>query len=62
MVPMICTGPVRYRGQEAIRRDIDNLKAALEGVEPEEVFMPAVAPSGVGMNKYYRTEAALAIS
>jgi 5-methyltetrahydropteroyltriglutamate--homocysteine methyltransferase len=56
LVPMVCAGPVSYRGQEAVRRDIDNLKAALVGVKPEDVFMPAVAPSGVGMNEYYRTE------
>ena len=56
VVPMVCTGPVTYQGQEALQRDIDNLKAALAGVNPEAVFMPAVAPSGVGMNEYYRTE------
>ena len=56
IVPLVCTGPVSYRGQEALRRAIDNLKTALEGLKPEAVFMPAVAPSGVGMNEYYRTE------
>ncbi|MBI3016116.1 MAG: cobalamin-independent methionine synthase II family protein [Candidatus Tectomicrobia bacterium] len=56
VVPLVCTGPVSYRGQEAVRRDIDNLKAALEGVRAEDVFMPAVAPSGVGRNEYYGTE------
>jgi 5-methyltetrahydropteroyltriglutamate--homocysteine methyltransferase len=56
IVPMVCTGPVSYRGQEAIARDIDNLKAALGGLAHEDVFMPAVAPSGVGRNEYYRTE------
>jgi 5-methyltetrahydropteroyltriglutamate--homocysteine methyltransferase len=58
LVPMVqfaCTGPVSYRGQEAVRRDIENLKAALDGLKPADVFMPAVAPSGVGKNKYYRT-------
>jgi 5-methyltetrahydropteroyltriglutamate--homocysteine methyltransferase len=55
-IALVCRGPVSYRGQEAVRRDIDNLKAALEGLEPEEVFMPAVAPSGVGTNEYYRTD------
>jgi 5-methyltetrahydropteroyltriglutamate--homocysteine methyltransferase len=50
-----CTGPVHYRGQEAVRRDIENLKAALRGLEPSDVFMPAVAPSGVGKNQYYRS-------
>ncbi len=56
MVPMVCTGAVSYRGHAAVRQDIDNLKAALTGVSPEAVFMPAVAPSGVGANEYYRTE------
>ena len=55
-IALVCTGPVSYRGQEAVRRDIDNLKAALEGLKPEEVFMPAVAPSGVGINAYYPTD------
>jgi 5-methyltetrahydropteroyltriglutamate--homocysteine methyltransferase len=54
--PMVCTGPVSYRGQDAIRRDIENLKAALGGVKTEEAFMPAVAPSGVGSNEYYRSD------
>jgi 5-methyltetrahydropteroyltriglutamate--homocysteine methyltransferase len=56
IVPMVCTGPVSYRGQEALRRDIENLKAALVGVQPAEAFMPAIAPSGVGSNEYYRGE------
>jgi len=56
MVPLVCTGPVSYRGQEAVRSDIDNLKAALEGLKPTAVFLPAVAPSGLGSNEYYRTE------
>jgi len=56
IVPLVCTGPVSYQGHEAVRRDIDNLKAALEGLKPAAVFLPAVAPSGVGSNEYYRTE------
>ncbi|MBI2502295.1 MAG: cobalamin-independent methionine synthase II family protein [Candidatus Latescibacteria bacterium] len=56
IVPLVCVGPVSYRGQESVCRDIDNLKAALKGRKAEEVFMPAVAPSGVGRNEYYRTE------
>jgi 5-methyltetrahydropteroyltriglutamate--homocysteine methyltransferase len=54
-VPMVCTGPVSYIGREALARDIDNLTAALAAlnVAPAEVFMPAVAPSGVGSNEYY---------
>ncbi len=29
--PLMCTAPVNYLGQEAIRKDIDNLKAAWVG-------------------------------
>lgn len=54
--PVVCVGPVSYRGQEAVQRDIANLKAAVGGVQAAEVFMPAVAPSGVGGNEYYRSE------
>lgn len=55
LVQFACTGPVSYRGQEAIQRDIANLKAALKGLDPADVFMPAVAPSGVGNNEYYKS-------
>jgi len=54
VVPLVCTGPVKYRGEEALKRDIANLKAAAGGAHG--AFMPAVAPSGVGTNEYYRTE------
>jgi 5-methyltetrahydropteroyltriglutamate--homocysteine methyltransferase len=54
VVPMVCTAPVKYRGEAAIARDIANLKAAAAGAKG--VFMPAVAPSGVGANEYYKTE------
>jgi 5-methyltetrahydropteroyltriglutamate--homocysteine methyltransferase len=42
-----CIGPVKYIGQEIVRRDIANFKAALAGVKVEEAFMPVVAPSSV---------------
>ena len=54
--PLMCTAPVNYLGQEAIRKDIDNLKAALGGLKVEEAFMPAVAPSGIGTNEYYGSD------
>jgi 5-methyltetrahydropteroyltriglutamate--homocysteine methyltransferase len=56
MVPLICTGPVSYRGQEAVERDIRNLKAAVRNLQCEDVFMPSVAPSGVGTNAYYKSD------
>ena len=57
-VPLVCTGPIRYRGEAALQRDIDNLKAALAGVPHVAAFMPAVAPSGVGENEHYNTDEA----
>ncbi len=53
-----CTGPVAYRGHAAVRADIDNLKAAAEGLAHEDIFMPAIASSYVAAtfaNEYYRT-------
>lgn len=55
-VPLVCTGPIRYKGQALIQRDIANLKSAVANQPHEGVFMPAIAPSGVGSNEYYRTE------
>jgi 5-methyltetrahydropteroyltriglutamate--homocysteine methyltransferase len=56
IVPLVCTGPVSYRGEEALERDIENLKAAAGETHAHGVFVPAVAPSGVGTNEYYQTE------
>jgi len=54
--PLVCVGPVKYRGLEALRRDIENLKAATAGGKFHAAFMPSVAPGGVGTNEYYSTE------
>ncbi len=56
--PVVCTGPVQYRGQAPLARDIENLKAAAKaaGVPLHHVFLPATAPSGVGINEYYRSD------
>ena len=55
MFPMYCVGPVSYKGHYLLQRDIDNLKAALDGVDVEGAFIPATAPAGVGYNDYYNT-------
>jgi len=57
-----CTGPITYRGQAAIQRDIDNFKAALAGVKVEEAFLPVAAPMsarGMWINSYYPSEDAV---
>jgi 5-methyltetrahydropteroyltriglutamate--homocysteine methyltransferase len=59
--PLVCVGPVSYRGQAVIARDIANLRGALAGQRHVEAFLPAVAPSGLGSmagssaaaNEYY---------
>jgi 5-methyltetrahydropteroyltriglutamate--homocysteine methyltransferase len=56
VIPLVCVGPVSYRGQDAVEHDIANLKAALAGVQAEEVFLPSIAPAGVGFNEYYPSE------
>jgi 5-methyltetrahydropteroyltriglutamate--homocysteine methyltransferase len=55
----VCTGPVSYKGQAALQRDIDNLKTALAGQHHEEAFMPAVSPANLAnwnRNEHYKTE------
>ena len=51
--PLVCTGPVTYKGQALVQTDIDNLKAALADVQVTEAFMPALAPRAIGRNAYY---------
>ncbi len=55
----ICTGPIKYTGQEQLGRDIANLRKALEGTSIQEAFLPVAAPASVipdRKNEYYKTE------
>jgi 5-methyltetrahydropteroyltriglutamate--homocysteine methyltransferase len=56
MYGLTCTGPVKYVGHAAIKRDIDNLKAALAGSRAEDAFMTAVSPATLQIlpNEYYK--------
>jgi 5-methyltetrahydropteroyltriglutamate--homocysteine methyltransferase len=52
----ICVGPIKYTGQAALQRDIDNFKAALAKSKVVEGFLPVAAPSSVipdRKNEYY---------
>ena len=53
---LTCTAPVKYTGQAAIERDIQNLKSALTGARVEEAFMTAVSPATLQIlpNAYYK--------
>ena len=56
---VVCTGPLRFIGHAAIQTDLDNFKAALQGVEGPEPFLPAVAPGTIEhwmKNEYYRSD------
>ena len=51
-------GPITYQ-RGPVERDIANLKAALEGVDVVDVFMPAVAPASAEVdmgNEHYATQ------
>jgi 5-methyltetrahydropteroyltriglutamate--homocysteine methyltransferase len=58
ITPVVCVGPIRYRGEKLLQIDIDNVKAAAKaaGIPNHQVFLPATAASGVGINEYYKTE------
>jgi 5-methyltetrahydropteroyltriglutamate--homocysteine methyltransferase len=56
IAPLFCTGPVSYVGAERLREDLANLKSALAGVTYADAFLPSVAPSGVGINAYYKND------
>ncbi len=55
----VCVGPISYCGQEAIQRDIENLKAAMAGAGVGMGFLPVVAPSSavpIRIDEHYGTE------
>ncbi len=58
--PSVCEGPVAYKGQAMLERDLATFKAALQGVDVAEAFVPAIAPAmvGRGQNRYYPSEEA----
>jgi 5-methyltetrahydropteroyltriglutamate--homocysteine methyltransferase len=56
---LICTAPVTYRGAAELKTDLDNLKAALKGVNVAEAFVPATSVSSIedwNRNAYYKSD------
>lgn len=54
-----CVGPIEYRGEAALERDIDNLRRAAALAGAREVFMTAVAPASTaynGVDEHYGDE------
>ncbi len=61
MVGWVVKSPLRYTGHAAIRRDVADLKAALEGLDYVDAFMPSVAPGSAlqaRRDEHYPTEEA----
>ncbi len=57
-IKMVCTGPVTYKGQAALQNDLDNFKAALNGADPGDAFIPAISIANIEewqKNEYYKT-------
>jgi 5-methyltetrahydropteroyltriglutamate--homocysteine methyltransferase len=57
-----CTGPLRYIGQDAIARDIGNLKAAAAQANVSAAFLPVVSPASAlpdVKNEHYPDEQSL---
>jgi 5-methyltetrahydropteroyltriglutamate--homocysteine methyltransferase len=55
---MVCTGPIKYKGYDQLKFDLDALKAALATAGATEAFVPAIAPSNIETttpNEYYPT-------
>ncbi len=56
-IEWVCTGPITY-DRTAVDRDIANLRAALEGHDDVQAFMPVVAPASAYWlrNEHYSSE------
>jgi 5-methyltetrahydropteroyltriglutamate--homocysteine methyltransferase len=56
---LVCSGPITYVGHKDVQADIENLRAAMQGVAAEEGFMTALSPNNLALNyrnEYYRTD------
>jgi 5-methyltetrahydropteroyltriglutamate--homocysteine methyltransferase len=55
----VCVEPLRYVGQADVRKDIDNFKAALVGVDVAGAFLPANTPGTIEhwiANEHYKSD------
>jgi 5-methyltetrahydropteroyltriglutamate--homocysteine methyltransferase len=55
----LCTGPIGYSGERALKTDLDNLKAALKNVDVTDVFVPSTSVSSIedwNRNVYYKSD------
>jgi 5-methyltetrahydropteroyltriglutamate--homocysteine methyltransferase len=55
----VCTAPLRYVGGADLKRDLDNFRAALAGVDATGAFLPANTPGTIEhwiANEYYKSD------
>jgi 5-methyltetrahydropteroyltriglutamate--homocysteine methyltransferase len=54
----VCEGPLTYVGQEAVQRDVANLKAAMQATGTEQAFMCSIGPASCSRigNTHYATD------
>ena len=65
-----CVGPINYKGQDAVTRDIKNFKAALAQLQStrlkvEDAFMPVAAPMsgrGLWLNAFYKNDEEIVVA
>ncbi|HZT07296.1 MAG TPA: cobalamin-independent methionine synthase II family protein [Chloroflexota bacterium] len=56
---LFCVGPLSYVGTAELQLDLENFRAALQGVNPADAFLPAVAPGTIEHwlhNAYYPSD------
>jgi len=56
---LMCRGPIEYIGHQALQREIDALRDALDGHPAEEAFLTTTAPASIEVgrtNEYYSTQ------
>ena len=60
LAQMTCVAPVKYTGHARIQRDVENFKAAVQGVQVAEPFMTAVSPATLQIlpNEHYKDQEA----
>ena len=55
----LCTEPVKYRGGQALKADLENLKAVLKEVDVVDAFVPSTSVSSIedwNRNAYYKSD------
>jgi 5-methyltetrahydropteroyltriglutamate--homocysteine methyltransferase len=56
---VVCVGPITYKGQAAVQKDIAVFKAGLKGASVADAFLPVVAPASAvprHQNEFYKND------